>query len=392
MADLIKPYRAGYLAKERRQIEQELFNGRLGGVIATNALELGIDIGDLDATILTGYPGSIASTWQQAGRSGRRKEWSLSFLIGMDNPLDQHFMLHPEYFFHKGFENALVNPANPFILRAHLICAAWERPLIASDERFFGAELREQMTELEKQELLRERRGRWFLTPGIAYPAQDINIRATSGQNFQVINGKTKTLLETVEANVAYFQIHPGAIYLHQGDSYLITELDLVSHTATAIPTNVNYYTQTKELTDLRVLKVLATRKIGEIEVNLGEVEVTTHVVGFQKKAQYSEEIIGEEPLELPPQHFPTVALWFNLPRAAMHQIAEEGLDFAGGLHATEHAAIGLLPLFALCDRNDIGGLSTPFHPDTGQAQIFIYDAYPGGIGIARKGFDLIEI
>ena len=387
----IKPYRAGYLPEERRQIEQELFGGKLLGVVATTALELGIDIGDLEATVLTGYPGSIASTWQQAGRSGRGRDKSISFLIGLDNPLDQYFMRHPDSFFGKSFENALVNPDNPYILRAHLLCAAWELPLTSDDEEVFGSALGEERVGLEERSLLKERRGRWHVSPAIAYPAQGINIRSTSGENFAIIDTSTGSLLETIEASVALFQIHPGAIYLHQGESYLVEELDLANRTAYAMPTSATYYTQAKDITDLHITRVVQSKSCRRTKVYLGEVEVTTRVVGFKKKAQFTEEVIGEEFLDLPPQHFPTVALWFDLPSQVIARVDARQLDFAGGLHAVEHASIGILPLFALCDRNDIGGVSTPLHPDTGRAQIFIYDAHPGGIGIAEKGFDLVE-
>jgi DEAD/DEAH box helicase domain-containing protein len=391
VAGRIKAYRAGYLPQERRQIEQELFSGRLLGVVATTALELGIDIGDLEATVLTGYPGSIASTWQQAGRSGRGREESLSFLIGLDNPLDQYFMRHPAYFFGERFENALVNPDNPYILRAHLLCAAWELPLRSDDDEFFGSAFSRETTELAGQGVLRERNGRWYLSPAIAYPAQSVSIRSASGKNFALIDAKTSCLLETVEASVALFQVHPGAIYLHQGESYLVAELDLANRIAYAVPTAASYYTQTKELTDLHILRIVRSRDCRQTKVYLGDVEVTTNVVGFKKKAQFTEEVIGEEPLDLPPQRFPTTGLWFDLPAEALARLEEAQLDLAGGLHAAEHAAIAILPLFALCDRNDIGGVSTPLHPDTGKAQIFIYDAYPGGIGIAEKGFELVE-
>ena len=390
LAKRIKAYRAGYLPEERRQIERELFSGQLLGAIATTALELGVDIGDLEATVLTGYPGSIASTWQQAGRSGRGREQSLSFLIGLDNPLDQYFMRHPDYFFQKNFENALLNPDNPYILQAHLQCAAWELPLSGSDEELFGANFTQERDELEKKRVLRERNSRWYLMPTVAYPAQSIGIRSASRENFALINTSTGSLLETIESSVALFQIHPGAIYLHQGESYLVTELDLAGRTAYAMPTTVTYYTQAKDLTNLHIVKVMRDKNLGGVRVCLGEVEVTTTVVGFKKKAQFTEEVITEEPLDLPPQHFPTIALWFDLPPEVIARLATEQLDFAGGLHAAEHAAIALLPLFALCDRNDIGGVSTPLHPDTGRAQIFIYDAYPGGIGIAEKGFEMV--
>jgi len=386
----IAPYRAGYLPEERRRIERELFRGQLAGAVATNALELGIDIGDLEATVLAGYPGTIASTWQQAGRSGRRQEQSVSFLVALNNPLDQYYMRHPDSFFGKSFENALVNPANPYILRAHLLCAAWECPLDSDDEKIFGPAFAPERDMLAEQGVLRERNRRWYLSPAIAYPAQAVNIRSTSGRSFDVVDTAADSLLETVEASVAFFQIHPGAIYLHQGESYLIKELDLNNRTAYAEPTDVNHYTQTKEIEDLHIVKVLDRKKVGRVNLYLGEVEVTNHVVGFKKKAQYTDEVVGEEPLDLPPLTFATVGLWFDLPDGVEARLDDRELDFAGGLHAVEHAAIGILPLFAMCDRNDIGGVSTPLHPDTGRAQVFIYDAYPGGVGITEKGFDII--
>ena len=389
-AGKIKAYRAGYLPKQRRRIEQELFSGQLTAGVATSALELGIDIGDLEATVLTGYPGSIASTWQQAGRSGRSKTRSLSFLVALDNPLDQYFMRHPDFFFGRSFENALVNHQNPYILNAHLLCAAWESPLLDGDSRYFGGGFNRAREELEKKGLLRQRRGRYYLSPSVAYPAQEVNIRATSGQNLALIDTSTNSLLETLDNSVALFQAHPGAIYLHQGQPYLVTRLDLAGGAVYARPTDVSYYTVAKEITDLRISKVIHEKTCGPVRVSLGEVEVTTTVVGFKKKAQFTDEVLGEEALNLPPQHFSTVALWFGLPAGVTGSLARDGLDFAGGLHAVEHAAIGMLPLFAMCDRNDIGGVSTPLHPDTGKAQIFIHDAYPGGVGIAEKGFGLI--
>ncbi|MBA7681282.1 hypothetical protein ES703_89620 [subsurface metagenome] len=300
-------------------------------------------------------------------------------------------MRHPDSFFQKSFENALVNPGNPYILRAHLLCAAWELPINEDDEEIFGSTLSQERAELEGQSALRERDRKWYLSPAIAYPAQSINIRSTSGENFALIDTSTDSLLETIETNIAFSQVHPGAIYLHQGESYLVTDLDLVNRTAYAKPTTAAYYTQAKEITDLRIVKTSRSKICRQVKVYMGDVEVTTTVLGFKKKAQFTEEVIGEEPLNLPPQHFFTVALWFDLPTDAVTRLVKEQLDFAGGLHAAEHAAIAILPLFALCDRNDIGGVSTPLHPDTRKAQIFIYDAHPGGVGIAEKGFDLIE-
>ncbi|UCE98540.1 MAG: DEAD/DEAH box helicase [Dehalococcoidia bacterium] len=390
-ANKIKAYRAGYLPEERRLIEHELFSGKLNGAVATNALELGIDVGDLEATILTGYPGTIASTWQQAGRSGRRNDNSLSILIAVDNPLDQYLMHHPEFFFSKSFENAIINQQNPYILRSHLLCAAWELPLSTADEKFFGNELTEKTEILVKQGALKQRHNRLYLSTSISYPAQDINIRATSSDKITLINSMTNLPLETVEINTALFQLHPGAIYLHQGESYLVDCLDLTSKTAYAKLVKVPYYTVAKDLTDLRIIKTINRKKLNRLKVYLGQVEVTTAIVSFRKKALFTEEVVGEEALDLPPHQFPTIALWFDLPKDVISSLARANLDLAGGLHATEHASIAMLPLFAMCDRNDIGGVSTPFHPDSGKPQVFIYDGYPGGIGIAEKGYNLIQ-
>jgi DEAD/DEAH box helicase domain-containing protein len=389
LRDKISPYRAGYLPEDRRRIEHQFFDGELLGLVATTALELGINIGDLDATVLTGYPGSIASAWQQAGRSGRSTHSSLSFLIGQENPLDQYLMRNPDYIFSKNFDNAIINPDNPYILKPHLLCAAWEKPLENKDEEFFG-DTGALLTELVQEGRLRQRLERWHPTPSISYPAQDINIRSTSGQNYAITDGHDGQLLETVEASVAFFQVHPGAIYLHQGESYLITELDLARRIAWAEPRPVNYYTQTMEIHDTRVTKLLKEKDCRGVKVYFGDVDVTIMVVGFKRKKQFTEEVVEAVSLDLPPQTFPTKALWFDLPQRAIDKIVDAGLDFHGGLHACEHAAIGILPLFALCDRNDIGGVSTPFHPDTGKPQIFVYDAHPGGIGIAEKGFEMI--
>jgi DEAD/DEAH box helicase domain-containing protein len=391
LTKLIMPYRAGYLPEDRRKIERQLFGGNLLGVIATNALELGIDSGGLEATVLDGYPGSISSTWQQAGRSGRREGESLSFLVALNNPLDQYFMRHPEAFFRKEFEHVLVNPENPYILREHLLCAAWEKPLDAVDEDIFGEAMDEERDVLAGQSRLRPRRQKWYVAPSIVYPAQSINIRSSSGESYTIVDVTTGSVMETVESSVAFFQIHPGAIYLHQGEAFLINKLDLTNKMAYAEPNDGNYYTETKEIHDLHIIKERESSATDAVGVYIGEVEVTVNVVGFKKMRQFTDEVIGEEPLDLPPITFPTVALWFGVPPRAIARIAQDGLDFAGGLHAVEHAAIGILPLFALCDRNDIGGVSTPLHPDTGRAQVFIYDAYPGGIGISEKGYEMID-
>jgi len=388
----IAPYRAGYLPEERRRIERDLFEGRLTGAVATTALELGVDIGDLDATILTGYPGSIAATWQQAGRSGRRTGQSLSFLIGLDNPLDQYIMRHPESLFRRTFENALIDPTNPYVLRSHLLCAAWEFPLTETDEEYWKTSFTAAVGELQEAGMLRPSKQGWYLSPALSYPAEGINIRSASALYYLIVDASQGNRpLETIESSVAFSQIHPGAVYLHQGTPYLVTCLDLAARVAYAVPTDVPYYTQSRELTDLHVVRIDREKETPSARCYLGNAEVTSTVVGFKKKMQFTEEVMGEEPLDLPSQTFHTVALWFDIPGQAVERIVSKQLDFAGGLHAAEHACIGILPLFALCDRNDLGGVSTPLHPDTGKAQIFIYDAHPGGTGIVEKGFELVQ-
>ncbi|MFH1087428.1 MAG: DEAD/DEAH box helicase [Chloroflexota bacterium] len=387
----VKPYHAGYLAEERRQIEQALFSGELLAVIATTALELGIDIGDLDATVLCGYPGSLASTWQQAGRSGRRGGTSLSFLIAHNDPLDQFLMRHPEFIFERSFESAMINPGNEHVAMPHLLCAAWEKPLGATDQDFFGDDLPVLLALLEMTGKLRHSGERWFLSPRIFYPAQEVSIRSGTNRGYQLIDVSRGCVLETVDSAVALSQLHPGAIHLHQGEPYTVKELDLEKRIAMAVPMDIPYYTQAREITEIDILKLLKEEAYGQAKVHVGSVEVTTQVVGFRKKMQFSEEVIADEPVDLPAQHFTTEAMWFSLPRKSELQMAQAGRDFPGGLHAVEHGMIGLLPLFALCDRNDIGGSSTPLHYQTGKPEVFIYDAHEGGVGIARRGFEIVE-
>jgi DEAD/DEAH box helicase domain-containing protein len=392
LGEKIKPYRAGYLAADRREIERQLFSGELLGVVATSALELGIDIGDLDATVLTGYPGSIASAWQQAGRSGRRREKSLSFLVAQNNPLDQYFMNNPDFFFGKAFENALINWENGNILHPHLLCAAWEKELCEADERYFGRALLPALAELEEESRMRKAGSRWHIAPRLSHPARDVSIRSASSKQYQLLDAsRGHEVLETIEEEHAFWQAHPGAIYLHQGDAYFVKELDIEKRIAIVEPASVPYYTQTMELTDIKVMQKMREKEINGVKVCLGMVDVTNQVDGFRKKKHYTDEVVGEELLDLPPMRFITQSLWFGLPDKAVDTIEKGKLDFHGGLHAAEHAAIAILPLFAMCDRNDIGGVSTPFHIDTGRAQIFIYDGYPGGIGIAEKGYEIIE-
>lgn len=391
LVDRISSYRASYLPEDRRQIEKALFNGELMGVATTNALELGIDVGSLDATVITGFPGSISSAWQQAGRSGRRRDESLSILVGQDNPLDQYLMNHPEAFFGRPVESALLSPENPHVLLPHLLCAAYESPLTHRDADLFGPGFDESLEDLEDRRLVRGSGGKWYITTDVAYPAEEVNIRSTSPHSYVVVDEGSGVVLETVDEASAYYQLYPGAVYLHRGEPYLVNRLDPISRRAYVALNDGAYYTDARDVTDIRIRGVRQTRTAGGVEVYMGDVEVTNQVLGFKKKVPFTEETIGEEYLDLPPQRFNTVALWFDAPDDFLKGVRESRADLAGGLHAGEHAAIGVLPLFALCDRNDIGGVSTPLHPDTGKPQVFIYDGHPGGIGIAERGYQIIE-
>ena len=386
LSDRISPYRAGYMPEERRSIEEALFSGELLGVAATNALELGIDVGDVDATILAGYPGTIASAWQQAGRSGRRGKESLAILVAQDNPLDQYLMRHPDAFFGRSIEKALISPDNPYIMGPHLLCAAYELPIGPGDAEVLGKEMEERLWELEAQGLLHRRGQRWHVSPSLSYPAQEVNLRSTSRSNYLVVE-ESGAILETVDEASAFTQVHPGAVYLHRGQSYLITRLDRGSRVAHVTAQDLPYYTQAKDFTDIRIIRRWESKTAGGVNVSLGEVEVSNHVVGFWRKAPFTEEVLGDEDLDLPASLFSTVALWFDIPPEVLESCAEKKKDLSRGLHA----AIGILPLFAMCDRSDIGGVSTPLHPDTGRPQVFIYDGHHGGIGISECGYHDIE-
>ncbi|MCC7354849.1 MAG: DUF1998 domain-containing protein, partial [Anaerolineae bacterium] len=394
LAERIRAYRAGYRPQERRAIERGVANGEVIGVTATNALELGVDIGGLDAVVMVGYPGTVASLWQQAGRAGRGSQESLAVLIGLDNPMDQYFMRHPADLFGRSLEQALADPDNVYILERHLPCAAHELPLRVenapgglSDAALFGPGFEEAMVHLEKRETLRYRSDRWTYN-GTDYPAQHVSLRAVSSRRIAILDaGDNYRTLEEVEASSATFRVHPGAIYLHQGDAYQVTELNLDASHAIVRRAEVDWYTQPREINDVRIVRSLAHQSLPATTAYFGRVRVRSQVIGYWRLQQYSEAVMGEEVLDLPAQTFETQALWWDVPPEAVQAVGRAGLDFLGGIHAVEHAAIGILPLFAMCDRWDIGGLSTPRHPDTDLPQVFIYDGFPGGVGIAQEGF-----
>lgn len=398
LAQKITSYRAGYTPTQRRDIERRLFNGELTGVTATNALELGVDIGGVDACVMTGYPGTVASTWQQAGRAGRRQGEALAVLVAADNPLDQFLMRRPDYFFGSPHEHATLDPTNKHILGGHLLCAAYELPLTPEDETLFagikvgGPERARYVTNRLIEEGALAAKGDRVFYAGSEYPASLVNIRSASSNQYTIVDdNKGGTVLGTVEEARAFETLHPGAVYLHLGESYLVETLDTLNFRAHVRPASANYYTETRTNTHIEIKETLASKEWGDAIAYFGSVVVTSQVVGFKQKQLFTDEVLGSFDIDLPAQQFETEAVWYAVPYETVNRLEADGLDLAGGVHAAEHASIGLLPLFALCDRNDIGGVSTPYHPQVGGPAVFVHDAHPGGVGIAETGYRLMN-
>ena len=383
----IKSYRAGYLAEDRRRIERELADGELIAIASTSALELGIDIGTLDAAVLTGYPGTRASMWQQAGRAGRRDGDALAILVAQDDPLDQYLVNHPDDIFERPPEAAVIDPTNPYVLEPHLRCAAREVPLREEELGFFGdvPDVKKAVERMTDRGELVQRREAWH-DRGKDAPHRAVDVRAGGGHVYSIVIAGTGELLGTADEHRAYATLHPGAVYLHMGEQYLVEELDLVQRVAVVASADPDYYTQARDVTDIEVADVLSRTSIGEVEQSFGSVRVTNQVTSFVRKLVASGEVLDEVPLPLPPVELETRAVWWTIPVSVLDRAAVGPRDVPGAIHAAEHAAIGLLPLVATCDRWDIGGVSTPMHPDTGMTTIFIYDGYPGGAGITERG------
>jgi DEAD/DEAH box helicase domain-containing protein len=388
LADRLSPYRAGYTPAQRREIEERLVSGDLLGVTATDALELGIDIGLLDCAISVGFPGTVASLRQQWGRAGRRGH-GLAVLVASEDALDQFFMREPETLMGRRVEAAILDHANPRILDGHVRTAAFEAPLDDRDRPTLGDEALERAAVLaEAGELKRTRAG--FVWAGRDYPAARFGLRSTSAESVAVVEAATGSVLGIVERERAYGTVHEGAVYLHLGESYRVLELDLPARTALVEPFADDYYTQAKKETTTAIDEAeLTERRLG-MDVSFGRVSVTEQVVAYQKKAIRDGATLDLVPLDLPETSFGTEAVWY-LPEPWML----EGLDalprLLGSLHAAEHAMIALLPLWAMCDRWDIGGLSTNLHFQTGRPTVFVYDGHAGGVGIARRGYDELE-
>jgi DEAD/DEAH box helicase domain-containing protein len=385
----ISPYRAGYTPRERREIEGRLFRGDLLGVVSTNALELGVDVGALDAVVCCGYPGSVASIWQQWGRAGRGKDPALAVYIPGRDSLDQFLFENPPRVLGRRVEAARVTIENPYILGPHLLAAAHEAPLDADDEEYFGPAYRSVAKELMEDRALASSGGRLVYVGG-DNPARNISLRSASSETVLIADGEGE-LIGTAEATRAPSELHPGATYLHRGTAYEVESLDLRSHRAVARRVPNRYYTRPRVETDVEVLEEIEERGLANgASLHWGRVRTTDSVTYFKKVRVADDKEVGVYPLDLPDVILETQALWVTLP--PLPREARPSFEsFGGALHAGEHGMIGLLPLFAMCDRADIGGLSTPVHRQSRLPTVFVYDGYPGGVGISRRGFDAFD-
>ncbi|HEX6247919.1 MAG TPA: DEAD/DEAH box helicase [Nocardioidaceae bacterium] len=382
----VAAYRGGYLPEDRRAIEQALRSGDLLGLAATNALELGIDVSGLDAVLLAGFPGTRAALWQQIGRAGRGGQDALGVFVARDDPLDTYLVTHPEALIGRPVEANVFDPDNPYVLGPHLCAAAEESPLTDEDLAMFGPSARAGVEALTEAGMLRRRPRGWFWTDRSR--ACDLaDIRSTGGPPVRLVEEGTGRLLGTVDHSASHSSVHEGAVYLHLGETYLVRSLDLDESVAVVAPADPDYSTSAREITDIAIRHEGEHATWGGARVSFGDVRVTHQVVSYLKRRTPSGEVLGEEPLDLPERVLDTKAVWWTLPPALLEEAGLAERDLPGAAHAAEHAAIGLLPLFATCDRWDIGGVSTALHPDTGQLTVFVYDGHPGGAGFAERGF-----
>jgi len=382
---MVRAYRGGYLAHERRELERDLRSGGIRAMAATNALELGIDITGLDVVITAGWPGTKASLWQQVGRAGRRGEEALAIFVAREDPLDTYVLHHPESFFDSNVEVAISNPANEYVMAPHLCAAAQEIPITSEDiTEFFPANAPKVLESLVGLGLLRTRPTGWFWTK-TEQASSLADLRGTGGETVRVVEIGTGRLCGYVDNAASHQSVHEGAVYTHQGETFVVHELDLVECVALVEATPVDYTTFARDVSDIRILNEESMREITpSLRIHFGEVEVTSQTVSFARR-HFTGENLGTVLLDLPVRSLQTKALWWTFP---LSETNVEDSDLAGAIHGAEHASIGMLPLFASCDRWDIGGVSTPLHPDTGEITIFIYDGLAGGAGIAEFGFN----
>jgi DEAD/DEAH box helicase domain-containing protein len=395
LAELVAPYRAGYTPQQRRELEGRLTRGELRAVITTDALELGIDIGELDAAVVVTFPGTVASLRQMWGRAGRRGRGLAAYVAGED-ALDQFFCRHPAEFLERPVEAAILDHESELIYRGHLLCAAHEGPLCSADAEFLGARWEAHAEVLLSTGALRRRggplAGAYVPREAGGYPAAQVSLRSASPETFAIVDVSSGELLGSTEAARAHSTVHEGAIYMHLGRSYEVRELDLQRRRALVAPFDGDFYTQPKRQTDTEIVRLLDRRQALGVTLSFGEVSVTDTVLAYQRRRLSDHANVDLTALDLPSTSFSTQALWFELDAGELADTDTIPLDvLLGALHATEHAQIAVLPLIAMCDRWDIGGLSTNFHPQTDAATIFIYDGHPGGIGISRTAFARFE-
>ncbi|MFI8343061.1 DEAD/DEAH box helicase [Streptomyces sp. NPDC085639] len=382
----VAAYRGGYLPEERRALERALHSGELLGLAATTALELGVDVSGLDAVLITGYPGTRASLWQQAGRAGRSGQGALAVLIARDDPLDTYLVHHPEALFRQPVEATVLDPDNPYVLAPHLCAAAAELPLTDADLELFGPATEELLPQLEAAKLLRRRATAWHWTR--RERASDLtDIRGGGGRPVQIVEATTGRLLGTVDESAAHTAVHEGAVHLHQGRTYLVKHLDLEDSVALVEQADPPFSTTARDTTSISILETETEIPWGSARLCFGSVEVTNQVVSYLRRKLITGEVLGEAKLDLPPRTLRTRAVWWTVTEDQLDEARINPEILGGALHAAEHASIGMLPLFATCDRWDIGGVSVPLHPDTLLPTVFVYDGHPGGAGFAERAF-----
>ncbi len=393
LADTVRPYRSGYLAAERREIEDEVAEGKVRVIVATSALELGVDIGGLDATVLCGFPGTIASLWQQIGRAGRSQQESVAVIIAGDDQLDQWFVHHPKDLFERSPEPAVINSANIVVADPHLACAAYEYPLTWRDDRWWP-DLDDSVRRLVQADELRIRPGRQRVPRAVwggrGMPFHRVGLRSGSRGEVAIVD-RHDTVIGTVELDRAAARVHPGAIYLHRGQAWQVCELDLEARRAIVEPNDGTQYTQTRTTIDIDVTDTRQRKSVGRSTLSLGDVKVTTRVTGYHRFEQGSATAIEKCDLDLPPQELLTTSIWYEWAPEIIRLAGIPEHHLPGALHAAEHTAIGILPLFAICDRWDVGGVSIAVASHSGLPTVFIYDGFAGGAGVAELAFEAAD-
>ncbi len=381
----VAAYRGGYLPEERRELESALRSGRLRGLAATNALELGIDISGLDAVILAGWPGRMASLWQQAGRAGRRGSTSLVVFVAADDPLDSFLVHHPRAIFGSPVEAATVDPQNPHVLAPHLAAAAYELPVTEADQAHFGPSMTDVLNVLVRGGILRHRPRGWFWARDDR-PSEHFSLRGTGGQEVRIVETRTGRVLGTVDGDRADHTVHAGAVYVHQGRCHVVTELNLDDGSAHVVVGDPGWSTVARSVSSFDIVRTDRQRQWGDVAVGFGDLRVRGRVTSFLRLSRTGE-TLGEHPLDLPERELTTKGVWWSAPEETLLAGGLDPADLPGALHAAEHAAIGMLPLVAQSDRWDVGGVSTAFHPDTGLPTVVVYDGQPGGAGFAERGY-----